>query len=369
MNVRVRYAHSDLDDPAAAVDDLSSQFGEQVADCMIFFCSADYDLPALGAELDQRFSCPIAGCTSSGQIGPAGFYRSGISAIVLGGGFRVRVFPVHPLHDYQDQVAQIASSINGSSGSCAGQRFGLLLVDGLSMMEERLTASLYQSIGNIPIVGGSAGDNLNFARTHIYVGGGRFESDAAVFTVVESEGPVLPFKVQHFVPGEVDLVITEADPENRVIREINGEPAARAYADAIGMTVEELSPSVFSSRPLVLVLGGERYLRSIQKVNDDLSLACYCAIDEGLILHIGEAIDPAQCLEDAFAEIHAQIPQPQVILGCDCILRRLEYEQGGSAKVMGELMARNKVFGFSTYGEQFNGVHVNQTLTGVVIGE
>jgi hypothetical protein len=30
-------------------------------------------------------------------------------------------------------------------------------------------------------------------------------------------------------------------------------------------------------------------------------------------------------------------------------------------------MANNAV-GFSTYGEQFNGIHVNQTLTGVAIG-
>jgi len=32
------------------------------------------------------------------------------------------------------------------------------------------------------------------------------------------------------------------------------------------------------------------------------------------------------------------------------------------------LMAQYGVFGFSTYGEQFNGVHVNQTFTGVALG-
>jgi len=35
---------------------------------------------------------------------------------------------------------------------------------------------------------------------------------------------------------------------------------------------------------------------------------------------------------------------------------------------VGEIFSRNNTVGFSTYGEQFHGVHVNQTLTGIAIG-
>jgi hypothetical protein len=37
-------------------------------------------------------------------------------------------------------------------------------------------------------------------------------------------------------------------------------------------------------------------------------------------------------------------------------------------EALGKLFADNNVVGFSTYGEQFVGVHVNQTFTGVAIG-
>jgi hypothetical protein len=37
-------------------------------------------------------------------------------------------------------------------------------------------------------------------------------------------------------------------------------------------------------------------------------------------------------------------------------------------KAIGSLMAENHVFGFSTYGEQYNSLHVNQTFTGVALG-
>jgi hypothetical protein len=35
---------------------------------------------------------------------------------------------------------------------------------------------------------------------------------------------------------------------------------------------------------------------------------------------------------------------------------------------MGGIMKHNQVFGFSTYGEQYDGLHMNQTFTGIAIG-
>ena len=58
---------------------------------------------------------------------------------------------------------------------------------------------------------------------------------------------------------------------------------------------------------------------------------------------------------------------PETIIACDCILRRLEVEQVQGLREMSRILAGNNVVGFSTYGEQFNSVHVNQTFTGVAI--
>ena len=49
------------------------------------------------------------------------------------------------------------------------------------------------------------------------------------------------------------------------------------------------------------------------------------------------------------------------------ILRRLEAEQTQQTQGVSAVLARNRVVGFSTYGEQVNGMHVNQTMTGVAI--
>ena len=42
--------------------------------------------------------------------------------------------------------------------------------------------------------------------------------------------------------------------------------------------------------------------------------------------------------------------------------------QSGLNERVSQLMVDNNVVGFATYGEQFNGMHVNQTFTGVALG-
>ena len=369
MNFHPHYASSESTDPVTAVAEFARQIGTEGINTVIFFCSPDYNLEILGQELKNTFNCACIGCTSSGQIGSEGFQHSGLVGIGLGPDFHTRPFMIQPLAEYAEVVAEIAETIRCDSATRPNlQRFSLLLVDGLSMAEERLVANLYQQIGNVPIIGGSAGDDLRFERTYVYDGNGKFISDAAVFAVVETNAPIASFKVQHFEAGEVELVITEADAEKRLIIEINGEPAAQVYAEALGLTVQELTPTVFSRNPLVLSFGDEPYVRSIQKWNEDLSLTCYCAIEEGLIVAIGKAKDPARTLKQAFDKVHETIPEPSVIIGCDCILRRLQFEQEGLEQQIGNIMVQNRVVGFSTYGEQYNGLHVNQTFTGIAIG-
>lgn len=370
MALDISYGKSVHTDPVQAIAELAAQTGNTGKDGLLFYCSSDFDLKALARELARTYDCPTVGCTSSGHFGPGGFQRSGIVGVAFAGGdIRLRSYLVTPLSAHAEHVARIADDIHARSKAQPGlNRFGLLLVDGLSMAEERLVAALYQRVGNLPMIGGSAGDNLKFERTDVFVDG-RFLNDAAVFTLFETTHTVATIKTQHFTAGDTDLVITSADPERRIIHEMNGEPAATVYAEAIGWSASALTPAEFSRHPLVLTLGGEAYVRSIQKVNDDLSLSCYCAIDEGLIVSIGNALDPLQTITHAMAELHRSVRDPALVLGCDCILRRLEFEQAEIDHDVSHLMAANLMFGFFTYGEQYNGLHVNQTLTAVAIGE
>ena len=74
---------------------------------------------------------------------------------------------------------------------------------------------------------------------------------------------------------------------------------------------------------------------------------------------------PGDDLRLRLEQLRQRLGEPVLILGCDCFLRRMESELRGEDKRMSEFLAANRVIGFNTYGEQFNGMHINQTFTGV----
>jgi hypothetical protein len=173
---------------------------------------------------------------------------------------------------------------------------------------------------------------------------------------------------QHFVAAEQRVVVTAADTEMRVVREIDGRPAAQAYADLVGVPVDALDPMRFAASPMVVTIGGRHYVRSIRKAMPDGSLEFFCAIDEGLVLRVAHGANLVGNIEQAFAAVRDEIGEPQLTIGCDCILRRLEVIQGDLTDMVDDVMRRGNTVGFNSYGEQYRGMHVNQTFTGIAIG-
>lgn len=369
--LRVREAHTLDLDPDRAIAAISEQVDAQNASVNLLFCAASYDLDRLARAIDARFSGPVIACTTVGQFGSAGFREAGITAVSLSSEeLHVSPYLIAPLAECQARASEAAfQSMSGMLERGCERAFGMVVVDSLSGAEERLAASLYQSLGTIPLVGGCTGDTTGGQGAQgmrVYYQG-RFLRDAALFTLFETSLPFATFRVSHAVPGKHKLVVTMADPEQRVVQEFNGEPAAEAFAEALGMEVGELNSSVFSRNPLLFLSGGEHFVRSVRSVNADHSLTLYCALEVGLVLTVGNGEDPIAGLQRALDGVEHKIGRPQVILGCDSALSRLERERDGTQRALGALLAKYRAVGFSAYGEQFNAMYVNQTLSAVAL--
>jgi len=124
----------------------------------------------------------------------------------------------------------------------------------------------------------------------------------------------------------------------------------------------------FAFPSVVVKIGGTDYVRSIQKANADGSLTFYCAIETGLVLRVAHGVNLVANLEQTFDAIRTEIGSTQLVLGCDCILRNLEVSKNGLKDRAMEIFQRNNTIGFSSYGEQFRGIHNNQTFTGCAFG-
>jgi hypothetical protein len=374
-NLKIRKGCSQSSDPARAARELYEQIAQPDISLALFFCAPEYDREALGREMRRHFDgTHLIGCTTAGEITPLGYLNGSLTGVSIAGeGFCAAAGRLDNLGNFKftqgEALAQsmIAALKNRGLKPTEANTFGFLLIDGLSRQEEAVVSSLSRSLNDIHLVGGSAGDGVRFQETGIYHDGA-FHSDSAVFVLACTSYPFQVFKTEHFVSSGKKMVVTGADCSRRIVTEINGYPAGREYARVVELEVEELSPMIFAAYPVVVRIGGDYYVRSIQKVNEDESLTFFCAIDEGIVLTVGLGVDMIKNLEGLFQKVRAKIGKPQLVLGCDCILRHLELDQKGIKERAGEIFLENNVVGFSTYGEQFNAMHVNQTFTGVAIG-
>ncbi len=371
---RVRRAQVANADAAAAAQALFDQLDQPDCALVLLFVSPDYDLDALAPVLTARFGdTPVVGCTTAGEIGALGYGSHSISGVSFGApDFHATVQVIEDLDsfDLSDAMGVTMAARHKLSVQAAGaerQTFAVLLIDGLSAQEERVASRLSRALGTIPLVGGSAGDNMRFERTAI-LANGRFIGGAAALVLVSTHHPCEVFKSEHTARAGERVVVTEADADRRLVTEINAEPAAAEYARLLGISPDQLTQDSFATHPLVLQVGGVPYVRSIQRVNPDLSLNFFCAIDEGLVLSGTREVDIVENLATTFGRLQQRLGQLQVVLGFDCVLRKLPQRDQQVIQRLSQLLADNNVVGFNTYGEQFNAMHVNQTFTGIAIG-
>ncbi len=376
------------------IDDIRAAHGKQASGLvLVFYCPIKYPGNELVARLEQALpGVDCCGCSSSGEVTPEGL-ESGSAVAVLfpADKFVATACMLHSvkhlgLNEIVHEVANLKSELKRKLPQAGLQQaqatareirqgtrtsfgntdsiFAISLIDGLSYSEESITSALKIGLGDIPLIGGSAGDSLQFNATEQFCNGTIF-SNSAVLILIKSTLEFETFTNRNFLPTECKFVVTESDPDSRTVFEFNAEPAALAYAQALQLSPEELTSEVFASNPVVLRVGGEFYCRSIQKVNEDASLTFFCAIDNGIVLTLAKSSGMVASTRDMLTRLDEKLDGIDMILGFDCVLRRLDAANRGVNDSISLLYREYNVAGFGTYGEQYDSMHLNQTFTGV----
>ena len=376
LAVGTAFGSSHSEDPRTAMEEIMRQIGDDPLAGLLIFCSHRYDRDALARAINLNSEgLPVIGCTSSGELTEAGYDQDSLTCI----GFPRSAFHFvsHCFDDVENfdpvsarEAIRALAAIADRDSRQLGEKINhvaLFLVDGLSHREELLTMTIQDALGDIPLIGGSSGDGLAFRETAIF-DGGRFHQRAGVIAILSSARPMHVFKSQHYQPGASKMVVTGAISQDRIVTEINAEPAAAEYLRLAGHAGEALGVEFYAAHPPMVRAGGEYHVRSIQSANPDGSLSFYCAIDEGIVLTIGEPLDRIACMEKLFAKIRDQIGSVDRILAFDCVLNRIDAEQRQISRDVSKLYSEHRVVGFNTYGEQYHALHVNQTFSGLAIG-
>lgn len=360
-----------------ACEELAKKLNAKNAKLNLIFCARSYDSIKLSAAFNKHFNSSTIGSTTAGEISPEGFTDNSIVGISFHGDeFLSDLITISNLrgqneevildikkqfHDIQEKHSRIMKD---------GKHFAILLIDGLSIREEEYVSIIDDILKGVPLIGGSASDQLQFKSTLVYANG-ELRENVATLAIITTTLPFEIFKVQHIKETQRRFVITNADTRTRTVHEIEGVSAGKFYADLLGLKISDLCPTIFSKNPVLLKMGGEYYVRSIQKLNSDNSLTFYCAIDNGLVMRLGEVTSLYNSTQELFKNLNGSLGGEKTCIFFECILRRLEIMEMSQEerKRITELYQKNNALGFHTFGEQFGGVHINQTLTGVAFGK
>lgn len=349
-----------------AVAQVSREIGDPDLRLVVYFASTRYEPVALAQQMSAAFpGVSVVGCTTAGEMVSSQMLQNSLVAMALGSELVVRAearLLGRVSEDARGSVTtaleDVARVFGRSPGDLEPDRYvGLILADGLSGAEERLMDAIGDRT-NVAFVGGSAGDDLKFQKTRVFLGA-TAASNAAVMVLIEPAVPFQILKTQSFRILPKKLVATQVNEPMRRVIEFNGEPASVAYAKAVGTSVEAAS-SRFMTNPVGLLAGNEVFVRSPQRIEGG-SIYFYCAITEGAELALLESTDIVADTE----KILSTVPDASAILDFDCILRTLELRQKGLCERYGSLFAKTPTLGFSTYGEEYIG-HINQTSTMLV---
>lgn len=366
----VRTAEVEADDPDA-VRKIVTGLGRGPFSIVLMFFSPETDRESLARQLKAEIPwARVMGCSTAGEISSLGYDDGKIVAMA----FPIEHFGVETLlipdlktvspQDLMGSLIRARQNVSRRYPQFTNE-FAMLLVDGLSEREDELTAALSSGLGPVPLFGGSAGDGSRFQETFL-LNGSEMVENAAILTFFRTDCPIKVFSYDHLSATRKRMVVTKAEPQSRLVQEINAEPAGEEYARLIGVPVDRLDDHVFAANPVVVQVGGKHHVRAIKSVEPNGDMTFFAAIDEGLVLTLAEPQNMTEHLDSALSGLKGP-SSPVMVLACDCIFRRIEAEHSQQKSAISNLLSGAKVRGFSTYGEQIGSIHVNQTITGVAI--
>lgn len=368
MGTKIASASSNGDAESTAdalADELKTQLGDASPVLILAFASTEQPLERLAPRLAAAFPDAIVlGASTAGEFTEKGDAKGSASAVAVAGDFAVRAGMGTDLK--ADAEAAVRAALDGIPESLDGYRHrtGILLLDPLSGNGEEATLIAASFLGDIPLAGGAAGDDLAMQKTTVSCGE-RTASDAIVAAVIFSNAPLGVGVCHGHEPISEPLKVTRA--EGATIHEVDGRPAWEVWAESTreAATRAGLDPNALPDNQVGgfllryeagLASGGEYKIRAPLSRAADGSLSFACGVPEGATIRITESV-PARQIESAReaarrarARLGAKAAGAVVF---DCICRNLILGDDFQSAVKGisEELGDVPLAGFETYGE------------------
>ncbi|MFC7072258.1 FIST signal transduction protein [Halovenus rubra] len=338
----------------------------------VVMTSPSYDIPEVIDVLGTRLpSVPLIGSTTAGEFTDEGVTEGGL-VIALIVSERLSVASAVADGVSEDVFGTVQATVNNlpAVGDMDGEHVAAITFhDGLTGKGEEIALLTRQLLGGVPLVGGSAGDDLNLAETTVFTDSGA-SSDGVAIALLAAEEPFgLAAKHGHTTLSDT-YEVTRADAN--VVHELDGEPAfevwqrevAKTARDTYAIDVDDLDPS--DDRFAILLTqfelglktkdGGYKIRWPGMTNSTDGPLTFATGVPEGSEVRVmhspkDEQINSArEAAQASLAHFEGEDVAGALVFDCVCRGLILEDEFGTAVDAIASEL-ESPLAGFETYGE------------------
>lgn len=359
----------------SVVDQLVASIRQPQMKLVMFFCSKKYDINEVARIFKELLpDVHVVGCTTAGEISNLGFTEGSISALsIAADDFEVVPYLMKDIKQKaffaKDELIEVASEIGltpYSSDGCI-----LTLIDSSQTAEEKVLTLLCNTFPKLNLVGGSAADE-DFQETLVSVNGETMENAAAI-VFIRTSHEILLYKENIYTPTDIQLEVTSANMQKRLVLELNGKPAAEEYARILGITLDHLKNNfrdVFFENPLGRTFGEDVWITAPTAIVDDKAIAFAALILPRTMVKL---LKPTDAIAEAAKTVQAikqKLPNCKGTILFNCLLRYLQFKKDNQRELIAQEYTKlGPICGFNTHGEQLQRHHMNQTLTIIAFGD
>lgn len=381
-SVNLATARTTTADPEKAAEELCQSLGGITPKLVTLFASRDRDHVALNKAIRKRLpQARLLGATTGGEIDREGIHRGSVVLGAFTGDFDVGIglgkeLSTGAVVAGERAIARACDELGAPADQLASKKYVAVVVDdAFRFKKEELLLGIMSKNQGLVAVGGGASDHENdpakqSALVHV---DDEVTTDAVAVVLFRTDAPWAALRSHWYHPTGKTMRITKVDPTATRALEIDGQPAAKRYADLLGVTPDDLEfgkPKGFAIMPTALRVGREYFIRAPWKPLEDGSILFANLLEEGTELELVKMGDPVGDTKRFFeTEIPAKVPNPQAGIMFHCSGRYWYAQSTDTVGTLGRAFGTGpNVVGLNVHFEIYCGFHINTTLTSLVFG-
>jgi FIST N domain./FIST C domain. len=343
---------------------------------LIIFFSDSGKFAELSREIHVRYpETTVIGASTFGSFSKHGFCRSGLNIAALSDGIRVSAGLMREItrntgNLYRDEILGALDKIGLDDCSEENTCCFVLNPAGTSC-EEIVLDTLMKTLRNlnIPVVGGSSSSEVCLYG-EVSLNGSVF-LNSSIYTMIHLDKGVINIALENiFRPMGREYLVTKADPEKRILYELDGEPAYDILCRDLNVSGEGLNAAL-AKHPFGRIPKGNLFINEIEKINDDRSISTYCRILDQSRLVLLEPCELTPTMDKTWTEIHEKMSSIDFSIVINCYSRTQMYLNNGWMEEFTGRMNREMgpYEGFTTHGELLGDFLLNLSLLVISFGE